>query len=59
MALYGFMTTWANFQLKNLPNQIFNQKLRTFCVRNSNGRNGGFEIRISKKKVLIHQQKMT
>ena len=55
MALYGFMTTWANFQLKNLPNQIFNQKLRTFCVRNSNGRNGGFEIRISKKKVLIHQ----
>ena len=49
MALYGFMTTWANFQIKNLPSQIFNQKLRTFRVRNSNGRNGRFEIQISKQ----------
>ena len=31
------MTTCTNFQIKNAPNQIFNQKLRTFYVRNSNG----------------------
>ena len=31
LALYGFMTTCTNFQINNLPNQ----KLRTFYVRNS------------------------
>ena len=31
------MTTCANFQIKKLPNQNFNEKLRTFYVRNSTG----------------------
>ena len=37
LVLYGFMITCNNFQIKSLPNQIFNQKRQTFYVRNSNG----------------------
>ena len=31
------MTTCTNIQIKNFPNQILDQKLRTFYVRNSIG----------------------